>query len=77
MMSLSELYSENTELIETNLRSITELSLYGQWCATQDEWGSTSTIKYDSMFHTNTNMDVSGSVLNTGTGKKIIFVIFI
>ena len=59
--------------IENNLQSITELSLYGQWCAYQDKWSSSSTITYDSMFHTNTNIDTSGTVLNTGTGKSIYF----
>ena len=59
--------------IENNLQSITELSLYGQWCAYQDSWSSSSTITYDKMFYTNTNMDTLGTVLNTGTGKSIYF----
>ena len=64
---------DNKIEIENNLQSITELSLYGQWCAYQDSWSSSSTITYDKMFYTNTNMDTLGTVLNTGTGKSIYF----
>ena len=64
---------DNKREIENNLQSITELSLYGQWCAYQHQWSSSSTITYNSMFHTNTNMETSVTVLNSGTGKNVYF----
>ena len=49
---------DNKIEIENNLQSITEMSLYGQWCAYQDSWSSSSTITYDSLLQANTNMDI-------------------
>ena len=62
---------DNKIEIENNLQSITELSLYGQWCAYQDSWSSSSTITYDFMLQNNTNMDTLGQVLNEETGENI------
>ena len=63
--------------IENNLQSITELSLYGQWCAYQDSWSSSSTITYDFMLQNNTNMDTLGQVLNEETGENIFLNLFV
>ena len=56
------------EEISTIKNTVKELSLYGQWCAVKGSWSSSSRITYDKMFHSNTNMEISGTVLNTGTG---------
>ena len=43
--------TDNKRDIEENQKTITELSLHGQWCGDQDAWTTTSSvIRYDSMF---------------------------
>ena len=58
---------EEISTIKNTVKEL-ELSLYGQWCAVKGSWSSSSRITYDKMFHSNTNMEISGTVLNTGTG---------
>ena len=62
---------DNKKEIEENQESITELSLYGQWCAYQDGWTSSSdVISYASSFFEDSNMN--NNALNIGTGETLI-----
>ena len=49
---------------------IKSLGARGHWCGYQNSWRSTdnSTITYDSIFYSDSNMNITGSPLNNNTG---------
>ena len=70
--STRQLIDGNKRDIEDNLQSITELSLYGQWCAFKDKWAvasSGSKITFDKIVHSNNNMNTSDDVLSVESVK--------
>ena len=56
--------------IEDNIQRLDTLSTRGRWCGYQDEWTADSIITYDSIFFTDTNMDVSVTPLDINSGIK-------
>ena len=62
---------DNKREIEKNQASITELSLYGQWCGYTGQWNAASTvISYDRIFFEDS--DMTSNALDSGTGKALI-----